>query len=213
VKTDYLSNEIDFDFDAGELCLDFANTAEMHASQHPDELLHEYDDLIDWGQAAGLLPPGRVQELRQLAEEHPNEASAVYTSAIRLREAIYNIFSLLSTEQQINSQDLQILNTTVGQALPHLHLVANPKGFHWDWMDDPQALDQIIWPVARSAAELLTSEVLDRVRQCADEQGCGYLFIDMSRNRSRRWCSMDSCGNRAKASRHYQRQRDSKTPS
>jgi len=210
---DYMSNEIDFDFDSGDLCLDFANTAEMHASQHPDELLHDYNDLVNWGQAAGLFPPARAGELRQLAEEHPKEASAVYTSAIRLREAIYNIFSLLSTDQQINSQDLQTLNSAVEQALPHLHLVANPNGFHWDWIDDPQALDQIIWSVARSAAELLTSEVLDRVRQCADEHGCGYLFIDMSRNRSRRWCSMDSCGNRAKASRHYQRQLDTKTPS
>ena len=66
--------------------------------------------------------------------------------------------------------------------------------------------DRILWPVARSAGELLISDKLDRVRQCADDRGCGYLFVDTSRNRSRRWCSMESCGNRAKAHRHYQRQ-------
>jgi predicted RNA-binding Zn ribbon-like protein len=62
-----------------------------------------------------------------------------------------------------------------------------------------------MWPVVHSAAELLTSPHLDRVRQCADDRGCGFLFFDTSRNGSRRWCSMESCGNRAKARRHYQR--------
>jgi predicted RNA-binding Zn ribbon-like protein len=78
--------------------------------------------------------------------------------------------------------------------------------FAWDWAEDPDSLDRVLWVVARSAGELLTSDQLDRVRQCADDRGCGYLFLDTSRNRSRRWCSMESCGNRAKARRHYQRQ-------
>jgi len=51
----------------------------------------------------------------------------------------------------------------------------------------------------------LTSEELDRVRECADDRGCGYLFMDTSRNRSRKWCDMRGCGNRAKAQRHYRR--------
>ena len=69
-------------------------------------------------------------------------------------------------------------------------------------------LERVVWPVARSAADLLTSDLLSRVRRCEDDRGCGYLFIDTSRNRSRRWCSMESCGNRAKARRHYARQKD-----
>jgi predicted RNA-binding Zn ribbon-like protein len=66
----------------------------------------------------------------------------------------------------------------------------------------------MLWPVARSAADLLTSaEELARVGQCADDRGCGWLFFDTSRNHSRRWCAMKDCGNRAKARRHYRRQR------
>jgi predicted RNA-binding Zn ribbon-like protein len=65
----------------------------------------------------------------------------------------------------------------------------------------------MLWPVVRDAADLLTSKELNRVGRCADER-CGWLFVDTSRNRSRRWCSMESCGNRAKARRHYRKSRD-----
>ena len=199
----------DFDFAAGDLSLDFANTAEMHASDNPKELLNDYNDLVTWGQAAGLIPPEKANNLRQLAKQHPPEASAAYQRAIQLREASYRIFSNLSWEADINQEDLDILNQVLSQAFPHIRLMPTLTGFGWEWEHESEALEQIIWPVARSAADLLTSENLDRVSECEDDRGCGYIFLDMSRNRSRRWCSMESCGNRAKAMRHYQRQRDS----
>ena len=200
-----MTNALDFDFDAGELCLDYANTAEMHASQKPDESLHDFEDLVTWGQAAGLVAPGRAKDLRRIAREHVDEVYAFYGRAIGLREAIYGIFAQTAGEQMVNPEDLALLNQTLRQALPHLQVISSSMGFNWGWEDDPQALDQIIWPVARSAADLLTSNNLTRVRQCADDRGCGYLFMDTSRNRSRRWCSMESCGNRAKATRHYKK--------
>jgi predicted RNA-binding Zn ribbon-like protein len=75
--------------------------------------------------------------------------------------------------------------------------------FTWQWAGSPQALDRMLWDVARSSIDLLTSDDLPRVGQCADERGCGWLFLDMSRNHSRQWCNMGGCGNRAKARRHY----------
>lgn len=203
-----MTNAEDFDFESGELSLDFGNTSEMHARQTPDELLHDFDDLVTWGQAAGLVSPARAKVLRKIANTHGDEADAAYARAIDLREAIYRTFAQLSREQEIKQEDLALLNLSLSAALPHLQLISSPTGFNWGWADNPQALDQIIWPVARSAAELLTSENLARVRQCADDRGCGYLFMDMSRNRSRRWCSMESCGNRAKATRHYKKIRN-----
>jgi predicted RNA-binding Zn ribbon-like protein len=199
----------DFDFDAGELSLDFANTAEMHASDNPEELLNHYDDLVTWGQAAGLIPTDKAKNLRRLAKENPTEASAVYQRAVQLREASYRIFSNLSWEAEVNPEDLDTLNQVLSEALTHIQVIPTPTGFDWEWEHESEALEQIIWPVARSIADLLTSENLDRVSECEDDRGCGYLFLDMSRNRSRRWCSMESCGNRAKAMRHYQRQRNS----
>jgi predicted RNA-binding Zn ribbon-like protein len=96
----------------------------------------------------------------------------------------------------------------LSRSLPHLRLAVSDAEFAWDWAEEPVSLDRVLWVVARSAGELLTADKLDRVRQCADDHGCDYLFIDTSRNRSRRWCSMESCGNRAKARRHYKRQQE-----
>ena len=85
--------------------------------------------------------------------------------------------------------DLELLNQELLPALSHARIVEADHGFTWDWADDRQTLDRMLWPVARSAAELLSSAQLNRARQCADDR-CGWLFLDMSRNRSRRWCSM-----------------------
>ncbi len=79
--------------------------------------------------------------------------------------------------------------------------------FGWDWTVGPEHLDSVLWPVVWSAAELLTSEAVKRVGQCADEK-CGWIFWDSSRNKTRRWCDMKDCGNRAKFRRHYQKTRE-----
>ena len=85
-------------------------------------------------------------------------------------------------------------------------LVAVEGGYTWVWDEGGRALDSMLWPVARSAADLLTSGELQAVRQCAG-RACGWLFLDTSRNRTRRWCDMSVCGNRAKARRHHERLR------
>jgi predicted RNA-binding Zn ribbon-like protein len=79
-------------------------------------------------------------------------------------------------------------------------------GFVWDWHEVDGVLELPIWIVARSAADLLVSSELERVRECAGEK-CDWLFLDASRNQSRRWCDMAACGNRAKAQRNYARRR------
>jgi predicted RNA-binding Zn ribbon-like protein len=197
-----------YDFDAGVLCLDFANTVEWHASDHPHDWLKDFADLVQWGEKAGRLPAGRADHLRQLAKEQPGKARAVFDRAIQLREAIFRLFVNFAREAQVDAGDLAILNDTLQTARTHQHVVHSSSGLSWAWKDSPDELAQILWPVAHSAGELLTSDQLDRVAQCADDRGCGYLFLDTSRNRSRRWCSMESCGNRAKARRHYQRHKE-----
>ncbi len=199
-----------FDFESGSLCLDFANTVEWHNSDHPDDSLKDYFVLINWGEAAGILTSDQAEQLWQTAKEQPKEAFVAYENAIQLREAIYRIFVNYSEEEHIDLSDLDLLNEALSKSLAHLHINPSSQGFDWEFSMSPDSLDQIIWPVARSAGELLVSDTLDQVRQCADDRGCGYLFIDTSRNRSRLWCSMESCGNRAKARRHYQRKQKKK---
>ncbi len=196
-----------FDLDAGVLCLDFANTAEWHASEQPAEKLRDYADLLAWAEAAGALPAERGAALRRLARRRPAEVAVVHARAIALREATYRLFASHARAEGADPADLALLNEHLGPALRRLRLDPSPAGFVWAWAEGPPDLVEPLWPVVRSAGELLTSDHLERVAQCADDRGCGYLFLDMSRNRSRRWCSMDTCGNRAKARRHYRRQK------
>jgi len=193
------------DFEAGNLCLDFSNTAEWHASAHPLESLNAYADLVSWSRAGGLMSDEEASALLVEAARQPEEAARILAKAIKLRETIYRIFSSLAQDEKPAATDLEELNTTLAQAMARARVVPLNGGFGWAWSREEPVLDKMLWPVARSAADLLTSDRLERVGQCADDRGCGWLFIDTSRNRSRQWCSMESCGNRAKAKRHYER--------
>jgi len=190
----------------GRLSLDFVNTADWHASDRPVEFLTSYSDLVAWSQHVGILTDHQVQHLLKEAARRPVDATAVLERAIALREAIYRIFSAISHGRPPQPADLATFNAELSRALAQSRIVSTAEGFAWDWAGAEDALDWMLWPVVHDVAGLLTSEELDRVGQCADDR-CGWLFLDTSRNRSRRWCSMEDCGNRAKARRHYERKR------
>ena len=189
---------------AGRWCLEFANTADWHASGRPQELLTSYSELVAWSQRVGILTGPQAERLLQTAARHPQAATAALEQAITLREAIYHIFSAAAHASPPAPADLDTVNTALAQAMALSKLVPSHGTFAWSWSDE-DALDRMLWLVVWSAANLLTSEELRRVGQCADERGCGWLFLDKSRNRSRRWCDMKDCGNRAKAQRFYWR--------
>jgi predicted RNA-binding Zn ribbon-like protein len=202
-----ITNDVDFDTDAEKLCLSFANTADWHASDQPIEGLKCYWDLLNWGFIAGAISREQANQLAMIADEAPDIAEGVLRDGIELREAIYRIFSAIASLRSVATEDLQILNLFIQKSYPFLHITGSGTAFKLSWNQDLETLDQVLWPVIYSAVELLTSEELERVGQCDDDRGCGWLFYDTSRNRSRRWCSMESCGNRAKVQRHYEKQR------
>lgn len=193
---------------AGELCLDFANTAEWHATDHSTERLKRYEDLVAWSRQAKLLDAAGATMLLREARRRPIAAAAALKRAVTLREAIYRILVASLQGRPAVIRDLDKLNRALKSTLHHQQLRTGRKGITWTWRSDDRSLDRMLWPIVRSAADLLTSERLDRVGQCADDRGCGWLFLDTTKNRSRRWCEMKDCGNRAKARRHYQRVRD-----
>ena len=186
------------------LCLDFVNTVSWRTSGHPQDSLAGYADLVKWGRQSGAITEREARQLIREGASRPKEASAVFARAARVREAIYRIFSAIAADRRPETADLDLLNDALAEALSRLRVEPRAEGFAWSWADAGGALGRVLWPVARSAAELLVSGELSRVRECAGE-GCGWLFVDVSRNRLRRWCDMKSCGNRAKARRHYER--------
>jgi predicted RNA-binding Zn ribbon-like protein len=193
---------------AGWLCLDFANTLAWRGSDRQHDWLDCYANLVAWGKIVGIVADDTSQALHRQAANDPERAERVLKQAVGLRETIYRIFSAIAAGSSPREKDLEALNVALAEALTHLHVISKGDGFAWQWTSDAEALDRILWPVARSAANLLTSEELTRVGEC-EGVGCGWLFMDRSRNRSRRWCDMGDCGNRAKARRYYRRHKES----
>jgi predicted RNA-binding Zn ribbon-like protein len=192
-------------YDAGKLPLDFANTADWHASTQPKETLENYSDLVIWSFGASILKEKEARTLLIESEAHPQQSGKILAKAINLREAIYRIFSQIAINESPEAVDIEYLNDSLSTAHTHLHVVRSPAGFEWGWKTKPFSFERMLWPISRAAGNLLTSKDIYRVGQCQDDRGCGYLFFDTSRNHSRRWCSMESCGNRAKAQRYYKR--------
>jgi predicted RNA-binding Zn ribbon-like protein len=201
----------DFDDSPGNwLCLDFTHTLQDRFNEDRKELLHSYSDVLAWGLYMHLLQEEEARELLRIAEQHPQVATKTFHNVVNLREAIYRVFYNISQEDTPYADDTALLNSMLAQAMSHACIVkASEKDrFRWDWdaRSDTDQLERINWMVVRSAADLLTSDKLRDVRACAAED-CRWLFLDVSKNHSRRWCDMETCGNQAKARRHYSRKK------
>ena len=160
---------------------------------------------------AGALATKDAARLLALGAQHPQDAAAALRRARMLREALNRVFAAGIAGRTADHADLEIVNGALAEAMAHARLEPVGNGYTWAWATDGAGLDVMLWPVVRSAADLLTSTDLERVRTC-DSERCGWIFLDTSRNHSRRWCSMNDCGNRAKARRHYQRRRPTVLP-
>ena len=193
-----------FEFLGGRLCLDFVNIVGSRGTDSPREYLTSYADLVEWGRQAGILTEQQARGLLRKAKERQEDASQVLKRAISLRQALYRIVSATVHGKSSSRADIGIFNQELADAMSRSQIVPENGGFSWQLIGDKNALDTVLAEVVRSAAELLTSRELDRVRLCADES-CAWAFVDLSKNRSRRWCDMKDCGNQAKARRHYKR--------
>ena len=196
-----------FEFTGNRLCLDFANTVHDRAGTARD-LLCSYADLLAWGEQAHILTEAEARHLRKKAGRRKEKAASVLREAFDARETIYRLCVASATDSAPNETDLQAFNAMLGKAMAQACLQPEGDGFIWGWCNKEQALDNILWPIVRSAADVLTSEDRENLRICAAED-CSWLFLDTSKNHSRRWCDMKSCGNRAKVRKHYSQKKQS----
>jgi len=194
-----------FELSGGSLCLDFANTWADRGRPESDRLV-DYGRLLAFARQTEAVSLRAARRLEGSAAARPDEARAAWRSACALREAIYRLFSAVAGGRPVAAADLDELNRALPPALARLRLEPRGDGFEWGWADATDSLVAPLAPIVRSAAELLASAERARVREC-DAGDCTWLFLDRSRGGTRRWCSMASCGNRAKARRHYLRRR------
>jgi predicted RNA-binding Zn ribbon-like protein len=194
-----------FELSGGALCLDFANTWGNKADPESDRLL-DYDRLVAFARQIGYLDEETAAALVRHAGQAAGAAGKAFALALELRGAIYRVFSARANGRDVSPGDVDRINSLVAETTARRRIERGEDGFHWSWNAvETNDLRSPIWPVVESAASLLTSDELARVCECnADD--CSWLFLDRSRGASRRWCSMKSCGNRAKARRHYRKQ-------
>jgi predicted RNA-binding Zn ribbon-like protein len=193
-----------FDLIAGNVCLDFVNTLDDRHIK-PKELLQSYTDLARFAEDTGLLQHNQVDRLYERSYADPERAQQALVWARELREAIHDVFWAIMNKRAVPPAALAGLNNFVQGAAAHMRLVPVKGGFEWRF-DDLIDFNSVLWPIARSAAELLASDQLDYVRACSSK-ACEWFFLDSSKNHHRRWCDMTRCGNRAKVRRFYARQK------
>lgn len=196
----------EFDLSGGNLCLDLANTVSRRDDpERRKDHLKSFADLVSFAEQSRTISARQAGALRTFAGQHAMRAQQVLGKAIELREAVYRVFSSIAQCKAPAAADLDVINNFAIEALQHRSLARANGGYRWEWQPDSEnPLDNILWPIAQAAADLLTSSRLRNVRWC-EAPDCQWLFLDHSRNRSRRWCDMKACGNRQKARRHYQR--------
>lgn len=195
---------------AGQLSLDFVNSVDPRTGEHPRDSLGDYADLVGWARHANILNEVEARSLLNGKERRPEQAAAVFARAIDLRETLYRVFLPPARHAVAARGDLDALRGAYRDALGHAELVALDYGYAWKWREGDDALDRPLWPIIRSAIGLLTTPGVTRVKEC-DNHGCGWLFLDTSKNGRRRWCSMEGCGSQVKMRRYYARRRAAAT--
>jgi predicted RNA-binding Zn ribbon-like protein len=179
-------------FIAGNLALDFVNSAELRGDPAAGDVLRTPADLVDWGRRYGLLGTDAGA-----ADESDLEA------ALATREVLYRLFVARVHGEVAAHRDLTELAAAVGQAHAAARLVPGEDGrLRWEW--DPADPATVRNAAAATAAELLCTGPLERLKQCPGEH-CGWLFLDATKRGNRRWCSMSECGQEAKSARRRQR--------
>jgi predicted RNA-binding Zn ribbon-like protein len=185
-------------------CLDLANTVSWRRSRQPIERLNGYGDLVEWARQSGVLTVAEARTLAHEARRQPLAAARLLARARVLREAIYRLFSGLAAGTQPDDEDLASLDRELHHALRHLHLTRTRSGATLAWSRDARQLARPLWIAARSAVEVLTSDKVRRLKTCPSSN-CGWVFVDTTKNGTRRWCEMQVCGSRAKARSYYAR--------
>jgi predicted RNA-binding Zn ribbon-like protein len=196
-------------FIGGRLCLDFVNSVGGRTEQDninfPENIilkdkLENFNDLAAWSKETGIIPESDRKKLIDLNALKAKETDSVFKKAIELREALFRILYNVINDKEPEESMIRILTREYSTANEKRKLIYLNHKFEWQFPKYPLGPDYIIWIIAESAAELLSSDLLSRIKMCRGEN-CGWLFLDNSKNKSRQWCDMKDCGNLAKVRR------------
>jgi len=194
-----------FELSGGHVALDLVNTLDDRFSDRgPQELLTDYDELLRFAQESGLLSERQVRKLKRL-EASDTARAQVLGEAKELREAISAVGYALVNGGEIPEEALGMIEGLFKEAAAQRRLITDEGRVVWSWKGLGREIAAPVWLLAEAAAGLLVSGEMERLRACASDT-CRWLFLDTSKNHTRRWCNMRVCGNRMKARRFHSRQ-------
>ena len=194
----------------GHLALDFANTVDDPYGPARYDHAGTYQELVDWSVRIGVLLPDQASALLDVARAHPRSRSTALRRAHQLRRILIEIFTQAAKinsgeapafEGALSPTQWSELRSFITEALTNADLASAEDAYELSWALTTR-LDALLWPIAMAALELLTSPQVARVKKCA---GCPWVFVDQSKNLSRRWCAMNDCGTHEKIRRYVSR--------
>ena len=187
-----------------ELALDFANTTSGRGGPRRVEHLRTAQDIVAWAQHAKIIARSRAKELRVRLARRPRLARQLLHRSRDVRDLVYEIGAALAAGRPPRSPGVDRLTRIHAACLACARLMPIKAVYAWTWTTAERPIEAILGPITLSAVGLLARADLSRIKQCPGYD-CGWLFVDTTKNRSRRWCEMEVCGNRAKQRRLRQR--------
>jgi predicted RNA-binding Zn ribbon-like protein len=194
-----------FQLIAGHVALDLVNTLDdRFGPTGPRELLTTYDDLLHFVVESELLTDRQARKLKRL-EGSPTERAQILEQVKAFREALAAVAYAQLNREEVPEDSLETLEGCFKQAAARRRLTTEDGNLSWSWKGLSRQLAAPLWLLAQSGADLLLSEQSVQLRSCSSDT-CRWLFLDTSKNHTRRWCDMKVCGNRMKARRFQARQ-------
>ncbi|MGB6690192.1 MAG: CGNR zinc finger domain-containing protein [Terracidiphilus sp.] len=191
---------------AGHPGLDFVNTLDWRFRPgEREELLESYGDVLDFVEQSRLLTAKQSRELRRKTSAIAGDR--VLAECEELREALADVIYAQLDGRRPGLASMKTLERSFQTARRRQNLAWSEPRFHWDWAGAEALPEFPFLLLARAASGLMLSEDFQKVRAC-DNPECRWLFLDTSKNRTRRWCDMKLCGNRMKARRFKAQHRE-----
>jgi predicted RNA-binding Zn ribbon-like protein len=207
-----VTTEFPFQYIGGDPAIDFVNTVDWTSRGPEQERLTDFDGVIRWAEGAGVVSAKAARGLRARAVAKPREAEVAHRNALRVRGVLERLFRAVAGGEPAGDS-LEEFNRELVRALERMRVAPaagkrpDGPGLQLGWVDGGDSLDSVIWPVIWSAASLIVSQEASRIRICGGPD-CGWMYVDRSRNKLRRWCQMETCGTREKSRRRYARTKE-----
>jgi len=184
-------------------CLDLINT-QLVVKGEPRDLLETFDDLFGWLIRARLLPVSQAKA----AKPHLNneEAESLLERAKTFRATLRTIAEQVAAGGAVPGSAINTMNQFLAQRPGFPELLRTKKGITLRFHSLATQQVELLAPLLEAACDLLSSERLFLIKKCANA-ACILYFLDTTKNHTRNWCSMQTCGNRIKVAAHYRRSR------